>query len=241
MPSTLDLAARLSAVVAAQHEILKLATDAAAVMKSAVTLTQRITKADGVAIEEDDAYRAIAGNVVPEPGIVPAVGSMLSAGLPNQAALKIFSARPNAFTDLDRYTVELLATTTSAALMVAREFHERQVSEQRYKLLFEQNVTGVFRTTADGRILDCNNAFAGTLGYASRDELLARESWDLYVQRSDREAFLAALERDRTMTNFRLRLKRKDGSELTGIVNVSLIPGGTGAPQLLGTLVAERA
>lgn len=239
MASTLDLAARLSTVVAAQHEILKNATDAGAVMKSAVALTRRITRADGAAIEEGDAYRAIAGNVVAEPNLAPAVGSMLSAPLSDRASLKIFSSRALAFTDLDRYTVELLATATSAALMVAHEFHERQASEERYKLLFEQNVAGVFRTTTDGRILDCNNAFAGTLGYASREEVLARQSWDLYVQRSDREAFLDALERDRAMTNFRLRLKRKDGSELTGIVNVSLIPGGTGMPQLLGTLVAE--
>ncbi len=241
MPSTLDLAARLSAIVAAQNEILTHATDAGAVMQNALALTLKLTKAGGAAIEEGDAYRASAGSVLADPATMPLSGSVASAKLPGtRATLRVFSSRPNGFDDLDEYTVELLAAMTAAALMVAHEFQEHRASEERYKLLFEQNVAGVFRTTADGRILDCNAAFAGCLGYGSREELLARQSWDLYVQRSDRQSFLDALEHHRALTNHRLRLKRKDGSELTGIVNVSLIPVAAGAPQLLGTLVAER-
>lgn len=242
MPTTLDLAARLSAIVAAQQEILKHAIDAAALMKAVLASAQKITKAEGAAIEEGDAYRAVSGHVIADPGTFPAVGSMISAKLVDHGGtLKVFASKPNAFDDLDHYSVELLAGMASAALMIAKECHDRRVSEERYKLLFEQNVAGVFRTTPDGRILDCNAAFADCLGYTSRDELLEREAWDLYADRPAREAFLEVLDRHRAMTNFRLRLKRKDGSELAGIVNVSLIPGETGVPQLLGTLVAERA
>jgi len=49
---------------------------------------------------------------------------------------------------------------------------------------------------------------------------------------------LSILERERAMTNYRMHLKRKDGSDVTGIVNVSVIPGEGGEVQLLGTLVA---
>ncbi len=241
MPSTLDLAARLSAIVAAQQDILKLSTDSASVMRAALDVTQKITKADGAAIEQGDAYRAVSGHVIADPGAHPAVGSMLSAPLIDHGgALKVFAAKPDAFDDLDRYSVELLAGMLSAALRVAKECHERRESEERYKLLFEQNVAGVFRTTPDGRILDCNSAFAGCLGYGSREEVLARNTWDLYAERADREAFLDVLERHRALTNHHLRLKRKDGTAFAGIVTVSLIPGEAGAPQLLGTLVAER-
>jgi PAS domain S-box-containing protein len=45
-------------------------------------------------------------------------------------------------------------------------------SEQRYRLLFERNMAGVFRTTLDGRLVDCNQSFAQILGYSSPAEVL---------------------------------------------------------------------
>ena len=106
-------------------------------------------------------------------------------------------------------------------------------------MLFESNVAGVFRTTLDGRILDCNNALAGFLGYRSREELLSRDVWDLYHQRRDREQFLEQLQRGRALTNLRLHLKKKDGSSITGLVNVSMIPAEGGETHVLGTMVEE--
>ncbi len=237
MPSTLDLAARLSSVIAAQQEVLRHANNPTEVMNVALRLTEKITKADGAAIEEADAYRAVSGRSLADPGEPVDVGSMLSAPLAPRGTLKVFSQRPDFFDDLDAYTLQLLAGTISAALMVANECRARQESEARYKLLFDRNVAGVFRTTKDGRILDCNDAFVRYLGYASRDELLKHKSWDLYPQRSDREDFLSVLERERAVTNYRLHLKKKDGSQITGFVNVSVIPGEGGELQLLGTLV----
>jgi PAS domain S-box-containing protein len=151
--------------------------------------------------------------------------------------IETFATTVKAFDDLAAYTLQLLAGMTSGALMVARAFQEKQDSEERYRMLFERNIAGVFRTTRDGQILDCNAAFATALGYESREELLGRESWDLYVQRSDREAFLERLGRAQAITNERIRLKRKDGTPMRAIVNVAVIAG----EQLLGTLVAENS
>jgi two-component system cell cycle sensor histidine kinase/response regulator CckA len=38
-------------------------------------------------------------------------------------------------------------------------------SEKQYKQLFERNLAGVYQSTIDGRLLDCNPAFANMLGY----------------------------------------------------------------------------
>jgi PAS domain S-box-containing protein len=151
--------------------------------------------------------------------------------------LKAFSSRSRAFADLDVYMVQLLAGLCAAALAHAQQFAERKASEERYRLLFEQNVAGVFRTTPDGRILDCNQSLVASLGYDSRDELLTRETWDLYWERADREDFLRALEEKSVLTNVRLRFRRKDGSEMPALLNASLITHESG-PQILGTLVA---
>ena len=49
---------------------------------------------------------------------------------------------------------------------------ELQLTETRYRLLFEHFQAGVYRATLDGRILDCNEAFANIFGYGSRSECL---------------------------------------------------------------------
>ncbi|HEX3108281.1 MAG TPA: PAS domain S-box protein [Thermoanaerobaculia bacterium] len=279
MPSSIDLAARLSAVVGLQQEILDVASDAPKVMDLVVTRIAELTGGEGAAIAlvdgEDLAIGAISG-VVPytKDERAPIAGSLAADALrkgdiirrddlhidsagtrrPIQIAaamtvpllrdgyfvgvVETFATTVNAFDDLAAYTLQLLGGMTSGALMVARAFREKQESEARYRMLFERNIAGVFRTTQDGQILDCNSAFAGALGYSSREELLNRESWDLYGQRTDREAFLATLDRAQAMTNYRIELKRKDGTPMRAVVNVSVIPDDSGW-QLLGTLVEE--
>ena len=172
-------------------------------------------------------------------GIRSMVIAPLLEGNTATGVLKTFSLRVNQFNDLDAYALQILAGMTASALVIARQYRERVISEERYRLLFEENIAGVFRTTPDGRILDCNRAFADYLGYSSREEVLAHQSWDLYPQRSDREEFLSTLYREHAVRNFRLHLKRKDGSPIAGVVNVSLIPAGAGDTQLLGTFVEE--
>ncbi len=281
MPSSIDLAARLSAVVALQQDMLGVAPDAQKVMDAVVTRVGELTGGDGAAIAlvdgEDLAIGAIDG-IVPytKDERAPIAGSLaadallsgdiirrddlhidsVGKGRPIQLAaamtaplirdgmvvgvVETFATTVHAFDDLAAYSLQLLAGMTSGALLVARSFREKHDSEARYRMLFERNIAGVFRTTRDGQILDCNAAFAGALGYASREDLLGRESWDLYGDRGDREAFLQTLDRAQAMTNYRVQLKRKDGTPMRAVVNVSVISDEAGW-QLLGTLVEETA
>jgi len=152
-------------------------------------------------------------------------------------ALKTFSMSPNAFGDLDLYALQLLAGMASGGLTQARTFRELEASEARYRLLFDQNVAGVFRSTLDGRILDCNDALVQFLGYDSRADLLAHPAWDLYHDRSTREEVVQLLQQNRVMLNIRVALKRKDGTSMLGIVNASLVHGEGDETNLLGTVV----
>ena len=96
-------------------------------------------------------------------------------------------------------TVLLGALAVGASALIARLLRRRddalRSSEQRYRLLFERNLAGLFRTTLDGRILDCNSAFARILGYSSREDVLKVSALDLYADPTDRESFLARLAR----------------------------------------------
>ncbi len=111
-------------------------------------------------------------------------------------------------------------------------------SETRYRLLFERNLAGVYRATLAGRILECNDAFARVLGYSSREEVLSRTAGDLYFRPEDRERSLAHLREQGTLTNFELRMRRKDGTSVWVLENQTLLKGQKSEEDLVeGTLI----
>jgi diguanylate cyclase (GGDEF)-like protein/PAS domain S-box-containing protein len=113
-----------------------------------------------------------------------------------------------------------------------------KVSERRYRALFERNLAGVYRSTIEGRILDCNESFARIFGYTSREEVLRQRAWDLYVKPQDREAALAKLVERQSLTNYELCLKRKDGSFVWVLQNENLTEGPDGLLSVIeGTVI----
>ncbi len=110
-------------------------------------------------------------------------------------------------------------------------------SEQRYRQLFERNLAGVYRTRPDGRILDCNEAFAGFLGYESAEVIKSRSSTDFYHHPRRRNAFIEKLREQSVLTNVQTLLKRKDGSPLWVLENVSLVLDEKGDEVIEGTMM----
>ena len=106
-------------------------------------------------------------------------------------------------------------------------------SEKRYRLLFERNLAGVFRSSIAGRMLQCNQAAAQILGYDSPDEVLTVPVTDLYYAASDRTALLATLQTDKSLTNFELRFRRKDGESVWVIISLSLVTDDAGTREVI--------
>jgi PAS domain S-box-containing protein len=110
--------------------------------------------------------------------------------------------------------------------------------QERYRVLFERSLAGVFRTNLEGRILDCNEAFARILGFDSREEVLATSAWDKYPEAEQRRAYLTQLKDKGSLTNFELLVKRRDGSPAWLLESVTLIPDESGERQELeGTVL----
>ncbi len=111
-------------------------------------------------------------------------------------------------------------------------------SLQRYRELFELNLAGVYRTTLDGKILECNDSMARMFGYSSPRELLSRPASELYIEEADRRGFIARLKKRKVLRSCELRLRRKDGSPLDILENVSLVPDDRGKLTIIqGTMV----
>jgi two-component system cell cycle sensor histidine kinase/response regulator CckA len=110
--------------------------------------------------------------------------------------------------------------------------------DSRYQLLFDQNVAGFYRTAADGRVLGCNSTFARMLGYASQDEVLGCQAQQFYFSGEERDRFLKDLEREGSLVNSELRLRRKDGSSIWVVENVAATCDSQGKVTLIeGTMV----
>jgi two-component system sensor histidine kinase/response regulator len=113
-----------------------------------------------------------------------------------------------------------------------------RASEQRYRLLFERNLAGVYRSTLDGTILEANEACCRIFGCASPQELMAHQARDLYIHPGDRENFLRRLREERTLTNLEMCLRKADGHPVWVLENATLLDSQDGAPPVLeGTLV----
>jgi len=103
---------------------------------------------------------------------------------------------------------------------------ERRRSEESLRALFDRNLAGMFRSRRDGRILECNEAFTRLLGYRSRDEVLARNAKELYLDAKDRERLLLHLRPGVVVTNQELQLQRADGTSLWGLVHLREVADG---------------
>jgi PAS domain S-box-containing protein len=109
-------------------------------------------------------------------------------------------------------------------------------SEQRYRLLFERNVAGVGIGSLEGRLLDCNDAWARILGYDSRDEVIGRHASEFYVNLAERQSLLDEL-RKQAVFSRELQLKRKDGSPVWVLFNAAALSSEHNITMLQSTMI----
>jgi PAS domain S-box-containing protein len=95
-----------------------------------------------------------------------------------------------------------------------------RTSEERYRLLFERNLAGIFRSHRDGRMLECNEAFVRLLGYASREEVLARNAKEFHLNPDDREVLLATLRPGVVISHQELQWRRADDTPMAVLWHV---------------------
>jgi two-component system, sensor histidine kinase len=102
---------------------------------------------------------------------------------------------------------------------------EVQESEQHYRTMFERNPAGMCLTLADGRIVDCNEAFARILGFARPADVLAANVGDLYAQPKERAQLLERVMAEGAAVNVELQLRRRDGRNIRALASVMRGPG----------------
>ena len=117
-----------------------------------------------------------------------------------------------------------------------KSFEAVRTSEQRYRMLFEKNIAGV-AIASEGKVLDCNDAWAHIMGYGSADELRGRPSTDFYFDASEREPLIRELQEKGAFRSRELRLRRKDGTAAWVLTDCEMRPGEGGVPMLQSTAI----
>jgi PAS domain S-box-containing protein len=121
----------------------------------------------------------------------------------------------------------IVSTSSTAAggafqgtIHVIRDTTERRAAEERYRLLFEQVQEGVFVSTPEGKMIDCNDAFVRMLGYERREQVLALDiARDMYLTVPQRRAFCEVMDGRGFVRNYEVDLRRQDGSILHALEN----------------------
>ena len=98
---------------------------------------------------------------------------------------------------------------------VIKDITESKAAEERFTSLFNHMHEGVFVSTPDGNILDCNEAFVRMLGYDSKEDILRLDvAQSVYVDMEDRKKFLSEIARHGFVRNFEILLRCKDGRKI---------------------------
>jgi len=107
-----------------------------------------------------------------------------------------------------------------------------------WRMLFDQNLAGVFCSTVEGEMLECNLSFARIFGYESPAEITQRPGADYYFDPADRVRYVERLRAHGSVRNLELTLRKKDGTAVVILENVAMLPAENGQPEaMLGTVV----
>src|SRR5271154_326107 len=125
----------------------------------------------------------------------------------------VSTSRTHGVTDEETRTIHVLKDIT-----------DRREAERRYRELFDSIQEGLFFATPDGQFLDVNDAMVRMLGYESREQLLhADVSPHLYPTPAAKDRLVRAIAERGALRNYEETLRRRDGSMLHTLQNISAV------------------
>ncbi|HVO56683.1 MAG TPA: PAS domain S-box protein [Dongiaceae bacterium] len=130
------------------------------------------------------------------------------------------------------------AEDDTRTIHVLKDITDRREAERRYRELYDSIQEGLFFATPDGRFLDVNDAMVRMLGYASREELLRDDVGAfLYPEPTARGRLLAAMRKTGGLRNHEESLRRKDGTILHTLQNITAVRDAGGIKQFRGLML----
>ncbi|HEY7039869.1 MAG TPA: PAS domain S-box protein [Methylomirabilota bacterium] len=157
-------------------------------------------------------------------GVANLAGRRFTGRLRRLAGAFTAFGRGEPIPELPKFTLSELSGVSGAlrdamALLQARAA-ALQESEQRFRTTFERNPAGMCLALEDGRIVDCNEAFARILGFEQPADVLATNIAELYVQPKEREQLLERVKAAGAAVNVEIQMRRRDSRLIWVLVSV---------------------
>ncbi len=120
---------------------------------------------------------------------------------------------------------EVLARVDVALKIRERELRLESVQD-RYRRLFEDSPHGIFVTDQARRLLDCNQALRGLLGYGESEDLAALDLVDdFFYSPADYQRFQDLTNMEGEFGKIKIKLRHQDGHPVTVLMSGHIIQG----------------
>ncbi len=122
-------------------------------------------------------------------------------------------------------TVDLIPGTTRSIaslldITARKRTEDLKISEKKYRSILENIQDIYFRSDRDGNLIMASPSGAALLGYDSVDEMLGKPvALAISFDPAERAAFLADLQKTGSVSNYEVRLKKKDGTMMFASTN----------------------
>lgn len=100
------------------------------------------------------------------------------------------------------------------------EKKKTQESEEKYRKFFEQDLSGVFISTPEGKLKACNPAYVKMMEYDSVEDLLSTNAVEHYDKPQAREEFINLLREKRKLIDYEGSLVTKNGKLIYTLENI---------------------
>jgi PAS domain S-box-containing protein len=95
-----------------------------------------------------------------------------------------------------------------------------KVSEEKYRRFFEEDLTGDFTATDDGKLLACNSAYLRIFGFNSEEEAFQNNIFKLFPSQEVRKELLELLTKESILEYHEMELRRFDSKPVYVIANI---------------------
>jgi two-component system cell cycle sensor histidine kinase/response regulator CckA len=153
---------------------------------------------------------------------------LLDSGTPQQSELRFvkkdgtfFWARLDMTVVPDDESGAPVCRVTVSDISTLKQAEEKlRKSEARYRSFFEEDLTADFISTVDGRLLECNPAFARIFGFETVEQAMKTSLTALYFDPGKRNDLLEILRSEKQVEGRESCLRRQDGTPIHIIENV---------------------
>jgi len=129
---------------------------------------------------------------------------------------------PNLCSEEDVKLMEYVSEQLAIAIETKRTKESLKKSEERYRLLFDNAPIGICLSDKNGNIICANKEMEKITGY-SLNELKDINIKDTYVNPEDRKKLLNELENNRSVSDYHVKLKKKNKKIFNAFLNIVTI------------------